>query len=129
MNNDVICAISTPPGMGAIATVRLSGEGCIALTDKVFLSPSGKKLIESKANRVHFGRIIYNNEILDEVLVTIFHSPHSFTGEEMVEIHAHAGPLTWRNHGIPPDVVFAEDAFLPITVPARSRSVLVCVFP
>jgi tRNA modification GTPase len=89
MNNDVICAISTPPGMGAIATVRLSGEGCIALTDKVFLSPSGKKLIESKANRVHFGRIIYNNEILDEVLVTIFHSPHSFTGEESVEISCH----------------------------------------
>jgi tRNA U34 5-carboxymethylaminomethyl modifying GTPase MnmE/TrmE len=54
MNNDVICAISTPPGMGAIATVRLSGEGCIALTDKVFLSPSGKKTNKVKSQQSTF---------------------------------------------------------------------------
>lgn len=89
MNNDIICAISTPPGMGAIAIVRLSGKGCIELTDTVFNSPSGKKLIESKANRVYFGKIITNDEILDEVLVTVFHAPHSFTGEESVEISCH----------------------------------------
>ena len=89
MNNDIICAISTPPGMGAIAIVRLSGKGCISLTDNVFTSPSGKKLIESKANRIHFGRIKSNDEILDEVLVSVFHAPHSFTGEECVEISCH----------------------------------------
>lgn len=89
MNNDIICVISTPPGMGAIAVVRLSGKGCIALTDKVFTSPSGKKLIDAKANTIHFGRITYNDEILDEVLVSVFHAPHSFTGEESVEISCH----------------------------------------
>ena len=89
MNNDIICAISTAPGMGAIAIVRLSGKGCISLTDKVFTSPSGKKLIESNANRIHFGRITSNDEILDEVLVSVFHAPHSFTGEESVEISCH----------------------------------------
>lgn len=89
MNNDIICAISTPPGMGAIAIVRLSGDGCISLTDKVFTSPTGKKLIESEANRVHFGRITYNDEILDEVLVTVFHAPHSFTGEDSIEVSCH----------------------------------------
>lgn len=89
MNNDIICAISTPPGMGAIAIVRLSGEGSISLTDRVFESPSGKKLNDSKAYSVHFGRIRYNNEILDEVLITVFRAPHSFTGEESVEISCH----------------------------------------
>lgn len=89
INKDIICAISTPPGMGALAIVRLSGEGCISLTDKIFESPSGKKLSDASANTVHFGRIFTNSEVLDEVLVTLFHSPHSFTGEESVEISCH----------------------------------------
>ena len=89
MNEDVICAISTPPGMGAIAVVRLSGEGAIALTDSIFKSPSGKKLISQQPNTVHFGRIYEGDELIDEVLVTIFHAPHSFTGEESVEISCH----------------------------------------
>ncbi len=89
MSNDIICAISTPSGMGAIAVVRLSGKGCIPLVDNVFISPTGKKLIESTANRVHFGKIVSDDEILDEVLITVFHAPHSFTGEESVEISCH----------------------------------------
>lgn len=84
-----ICAISTAPGMGAIAVVRLSGKGSIALTDKLFKSPSGKKLADAPANTVHFGRIYHNNEVLDEVVVALFHAPHSFTGEETVEISCH----------------------------------------
>lgn len=87
--NDIICAISSPPGMGAIALIRLSGKGSIELTDKVFSSPSGKKLIEAKANTVNFGRIVSNEEVIDEVLVSIFHAPHSFTGDESVEISCH----------------------------------------
>ena len=87
--SDIICAISTPPGMGAIAIVRLSGEGCIALTDTLFCSPSGKKLVDSAPNTVHFGQIYLNDEILDEVLVTVFRAPHSFTGEDIVEISCH----------------------------------------
>lgn len=88
-SGDVICVVSTAPGMGAIAVIRLSGKGSITLTDKVFKSPSGKKLSEAKANSIHFGRIYQENEILDEVLVSVFHAPHSFTGEESVEISCH----------------------------------------
>ena len=87
--SDVICAISTAPGMGAIAVLRLSGEGSIALVDQVFHSPSDKKLIHVKANTIHFGQIVFGEELLDEVLVSVFHAPHSFTGEELVEIACH----------------------------------------
>jgi tRNA modification GTPase len=87
--NDIICAISTAPGMGAIAVIRLSGEGCITFTDSAFKSPSDKKLVDQPANTVHFGRIYNENELLDEVMVAIFHAPHSFTGEESVEISCH----------------------------------------
>ncbi|NLU30528.1 MAG: tRNA uridine-5-carboxymethylaminomethyl(34) synthesis GTPase MnmE [Bacteroidales bacterium] len=87
--NDIICAVSTPPGMGAIAVIRLSGEGSIAVTDTLFVSPSGKKLAGAKANTVLFGQIVFNNEVTDEVLVTVFRAPHSFTGEESVEISCH----------------------------------------
>ena len=85
----VICAISTPPGMGAIAIIRLSGEGSISLADRVFTSPSGKKLTEAAAYKAHFGQIVAGDELLDEVLVTVFRAPHSFTGEESVEISCH----------------------------------------
>ncbi|MBF6598790.1 MAG: tRNA uridine-5-carboxymethylaminomethyl(34) synthesis GTPase MnmE [Fermentimonas sp.] len=89
MKNDIICAISTPPGMGALAIIRLSGTGSISLTDKIFKSVSGKKLSDAQRNTVHFGRVFDKEEILDEVLVTVFHAPHSFTGEESVEISCH----------------------------------------
>ena len=90
MNNpDIICAIATASGMGAIAVVRLSGEGSIALVDRIFFSPSGKKLVDVKANSVRFGQIQEEGELLDEVLVSVFHAPHSFTGEELVEIACH----------------------------------------
>ena len=87
--NDIICAISTAPGMGAIAVVRLSGIGCIALVDTLFESPSNKKLVEQQPYTVHFGKIVDNTNVLDEVLITIFHAPHSFTGEESIEIACH----------------------------------------
>ena len=87
--NDIICAVSTPPGMGAIAVIRLSGSGAVAVADTLFVSPSGKKLAGAKANTVVFGQIVFNNEVIDEVLVTVFRAPHSFTGEESVEISCH----------------------------------------
>src|SRR5690554_1143975 len=89
MKEDIICAISTPPGMGAIAVVRVSGTGSIELADKIFRSPSGNKLADAKPNTVHFGRIEWKGTLLDEVLVTLFHAPRSFTGEESVEIACH----------------------------------------
>ena len=89
MIEDIICAISTPPGMGAIAVIRLSGEGSSLLADRIFQSPTGKRLNEAAANTVYFGRVMAEDEVLDEVLVTVFHAPHSFTGEESVEISCH----------------------------------------
>ena len=85
----VIVAVSTPSGVGAIAVIRLSGEGSILLTDKFFVPRSGKKLVDADANTVHFGRIMHKDEVLDEALVTVFRAPHSFTGEESVEISCH----------------------------------------
>lgn len=87
--SDIICAVSTAPGMGAIAIVRVSGKGSIALVDKIYVSPSEKQLQKAAANTVHFGWIVEKGEIVDEVLITVFHAPHSFTGEESVEIACH----------------------------------------
>ena len=87
--NDIICAISTPTGMGAIAVVRLSGNGCIALVDTIFESPSNKRLEDQPPYTVHFGNIMNKSTILDEVLATVYHAPHSFTGEESIEIACH----------------------------------------
>ncbi len=85
-----ICAISTSPGIGAIAVIRLSGSDAIQIAEKVFQSPrKDKKLNEQAANTLHFGQIIYSNEIIDEVVVAIFRGPHSFTGENIVEISCH----------------------------------------
>ena len=80
IDQSVICAIATAPGMGAIAVIRLSGKGCIELCDQLFVSPSGKRLTAGHPNTVHFGKDTEGEEIIDEVLVTVFHAPHSFTG-------------------------------------------------
>ena len=95
--NNIIAAISTPAGMGGIAIIRLSGEGCIKLLDSVFQSPSNKKLADQKANTIHFGSIVEDNAILDEVLISIFKVPHSFTGEESVEISCHGSVYIQQN--------------------------------
>lgn len=87
--NNIITAISTPAGIGGIAIIRLSGKGCIELVDTVFRSPADKKLAEQKAYSIHFGSIIKDDSILDEVLITIFRAPHSFTGEDVIEISCH----------------------------------------
>jgi len=90
INNDIICAISTPQGNGAIAIIRLSGNEALALCDKVFKSPNkNKELTEQLANTLHFGSIVDNNKIIDEVVVSIFKGPHSYTGENVVEISCH----------------------------------------
>lgn len=90
IDNDTIVAISTPAGTGAIAVIRLSGEKAIEICDKLFHSPvKNKKLIEQKANTVHFGRIQKKGKLFDEVVATIFKQPHSYTGEDTVEISCH----------------------------------------
>lgn len=89
IDQSVICAIATAPGMGAIAVIRLSGKGCIELCDQLFVSPSGKRLTATHPNTVHFGKVMEGEEMIDEVLVTVFHAPHSFTGEDSIEISCH----------------------------------------
>lgn len=85
-----ICAIATSPGMGAIATIRLSGEKALELADSVFQSPkSGKKLADQQPNTLHFGSIADGDELIDEVVVSLFRAPHSFTGEDVIEITCH----------------------------------------
>jgi len=82
-----ICAISTPYGSGGIAVIRVSGEQSISIVDTLF---KGRlSLMEAKAGTVHFGRIQRENEVLDEVLCSVFRTPHSFTGEDTVEIACH----------------------------------------
>ncbi len=85
-----ICAIATSPGVGAIATIRLSGEEAIEIADNVFCSPvKNKKLVDQKANTLHVGTICEEAEIIDEVVVSLFRAPHSFTGEDVIEITCH----------------------------------------
>ncbi len=90
---DTICAISTAQGMGAIAVIRLSGDQSIAVCEKLFRpAKAGKKLSEQKANTIHFGSITDGDKDIDEVLVSVFKAPHSFTGEDIIEIACHGAP-------------------------------------
>lgn len=84
-----ICAISTAYGSGGIAVVRVSGDGAIGLVDKLF---RGKRALrEARGNSIHYGTIVHpvRGEELDEVLVSVFRAPHSFTGEDTAEIACH----------------------------------------
>lgn len=82
-----ICAISTPPGIGGIAVIRVSGSEAITLTDKLF---NGRRpLIQAKTHTLHYGELIHQDELLDQVVVSIYRAPHSFTGEDVVEISCH----------------------------------------
>ena len=82
-----ICAISTPYGTGGIAVVRVSGEESISIVDRLFRGRVA--LSAAKGGTVHFGRIEREGEVLDEVLCSVFRAPHSFTGEDTVEIACH----------------------------------------
>lgn len=86
-NTSTICAISTPYGTGGIAVVRLSGPQAIEITDRLFHGK--KKLADGASHTAHFGQIERAGTVLDEVVVTLFRAPHSFTGEEVVEIACH----------------------------------------
>jgi tRNA modification GTPase len=91
--NDTICAISTPPGLGAISVIRLSGPAAIDISKKIF-HPRDKELDISRvpSHTVHFGTIGDATGLLDEVLLSIFRAPHSYTGEDVTEISCHGSP-------------------------------------
>jgi tRNA modification GTPase len=90
-STSTICAIATAPGMGGIAVIRVSGPQAIEIADKIY--SSGRRtlqLAEQAAYSVSYGKIVTNNnETIDDVLVTVFRAPHSYTGEDIVEISCH----------------------------------------
>lgn len=90
LNRDTICAIATPHGMGAIAVIRVSGYDALPIVSQLFMQ-NGKPFDMGKmvANKAYYGHIVDRDELLDEVLVTFFRAPHSFTGEDSAEISVH----------------------------------------
>ena len=89
MSTSTICAVSTASG-GAIGVVRVSGSQAISITEHIFRAVNGKPLSERKASSLTFGHIVdENNNVVDEVLVSLFRAPHSYTGEEATEISCH----------------------------------------
>lgn len=90
LNQDTICAVSTAPGAGGIAVIRVSGPEAIAICNTIFVSrTAGKDLLSQKAYTLRYGSIRRGEELIDEVLVALFRAPHSFTGEDTVEITCH----------------------------------------
>ncbi len=84
--NETIAAIATPPGEGAIGIIRLSGEKAITIADTIF---AGKKLNAQQSHTLHFGKIVDGKEVIDEVVVSLYKGPKSYTGEDVVEISCH----------------------------------------
>ena len=92
-NYNCIAAISSPPGKGGVAIIRISGEDALALAAEVFFPASGKSFFEAKPRMQTYGYIIDNGEKIDDVLATYFPAPHSYTGENIVEVGCHGGIL------------------------------------
>jgi tRNA modification GTPase len=92
--NDTIAALATPHGSGAIAVIRLSGKKSFGVIENIFFNKEfkPKKVSDKKGYTVHFGVIAEDGIIVDEVLVTIFKNPHSYTGEDSIEISCHGSP-------------------------------------
>jgi tRNA modification GTPase len=89
---DNIVALATPSGTGAIAVIRISGPDAVSIADSIFKSVKGKELSKQKSHTIHLGHVVDDGKILDEVLVSIFKGPHSYTGENVVEISCHGSP-------------------------------------
>jgi tRNA modification GTPase len=90
IKNDTIIALATPAGVGAISVIRLSGENSIDIVDSFFKSvKKGKSIKNQKTHTIHLGHIVQNDIVLDEVLVSVFKNPNSYTGENIVEISCH----------------------------------------
>ena len=89
INKETIIALATPNGLGAIAVIRISGEDSISITEKLFKGKKNKILSIQKSHTVHLGHLMKKERELDEVLVTLFKGPHSYTGENTIEISCH----------------------------------------
>ncbi len=90
--NDTIIALATPSGAGAIAVIRISGKGAITKVAPFFKSVHRKNLAAQDTHTIRLGHIVEEGKTLDEVLVSIFKGPHSYTGEDVIEISCHGSP-------------------------------------
>ncbi len=90
--DDTIIALATPSGVGAISVIRISGNKAFELTDKFF---AGKEPIASaKSHTIHYGKLTdTSGETIDDILISVFRGPHSYTGEDVIEINSHGNPL------------------------------------
>ena len=91
--DDTICAISTAQGMGAIAVIRVAGTNAFNVCESIFRPIKQEKVLSQQpANSVHFGSIFDGERDIDEVLISVFKAPHSFTGDDILEIACHGAP-------------------------------------
>lgn len=89
ISQETIVALASPSGAGAIAVIRLSGKDAITIAESVFQSVSGKKISNQKTHTIHLGHIVDEGKTFDQVLLSIFKNPNSYTGENVVEISCH----------------------------------------
>lgn len=91
--SDTICALATAPGSAAIAVIRISGDAAFKITDEIF-RPAEKnlKICDAPGHTIHFGSVVDGEELIDDVLVSVFRAPRSYTGQDTVEISCHGSP-------------------------------------
>lgn len=89
ISQETIVALASPSGAGAIAVIRISGKDAIGITEQVFQSVSGKSISQQKTHTIHLGHIVDEGKVYDQVLLSIFKNPHSYTGEDVIEISCH----------------------------------------
>ena len=92
LNEDTIAAVATPFGNGAISIIRISGPESFLFVDKIF--DGKKKIADAATHTIHYGKIVDEHKnFVDDVLVSVFRMPNSYTGEDSVEISTHGNPL------------------------------------
>jgi len=89
ISNETIVALASPSGAGAIAVIRISGQNALPIAESVFQSVSGKKISNQKTHTIHLGHIVEDRKTYDQVLLSIFKNPNSYTGENVIEISCH----------------------------------------
>ena len=89
ISQETIVALASPSGAGAIAVIRLSGKNALPIAEEIFQSVSGKSISKQKTHTIHLGHIMDDGKVFDQVLLSIFKNPHSYTGEDVVEISCH----------------------------------------
>ncbi|HQD51185.1 MAG TPA: tRNA uridine-5-carboxymethylaminomethyl(34) synthesis GTPase MnmE [Defluviitaleaceae bacterium] len=94
MIDDTIAAISTPPGVGGIGIIRVSGRDAFSIVNSIFRSKKVKDLSSVKSHTIHYGHIVDGDSLIDEVLVSVMKAPNTYTKEDVVEINCHGGMVS-----------------------------------